>query len=105
MRSTRFTASLAATALIAASGVVTAAVPVQTASAATTAVTLVGDLQTELGCAEDWAPACAASGLADADGDGVWTADFTVPAGDWSSRSPSTRPGTRPTALPTATGR
>ncbi|WP_197510550.1 pullulanase X25 domain-containing protein [Tessaracoccus coleopterorum] len=56
--------------------------PHPSASAATTAVTLVGDLQDELGCAGDWQPDCDATALGDPDGDGTWTADFTVPAGD-----------------------
>ena len=59
------------------------AVVAPTASAATTSVTLVGSLQFELGCPEDWVPACLATNLTDADGDGVWTGEFTVPAGDW----------------------
>ncbi|WP_282005419.1 pullulanase-type alpha-1,6-glucosidase [Propioniciclava sinopodophylli] len=59
------------------------AVVAPTASAATTSVTLVGTLQTELGCAGDWDAACTATNLADDDGDGVWTADFTVPTGEW----------------------
>jgi len=53
------------------------------AAAATESVTLVGSLQTELGCESAWDPACSATHLADADGDGVWSGDFTVPAGDW----------------------
>ncbi|WP_298462285.1 pullulanase-type alpha-1,6-glucosidase [uncultured Cellulomonas sp.] len=46
-------------------------------------VTLVGDLQSELGCPGDWQPECAATHLADADGDGVWSATFEVPVGTW----------------------
>lgn len=53
------------------------------ASADTTSVTLAGSLQSELGCPGDWEPGCTATSLADADGDGVWTGEFTVPAGDW----------------------
>ena len=62
-------------------GLATARAPL--AAAATTSVTLVGDLQSELGCPGDWQPDCAATNLADPDGDGVWSGDFTVPAGDW----------------------
>jgi hypothetical protein len=45
-------------------------------------VILVGTLQAELGCAADWDPACAETGLALTD-DGVWRRSFTVPAGAW----------------------
>jgi pullulanase len=46
-------------------------------------VTIAGSLQSELGCAGDWDPACTATGLAfDAD-DTVWQGTFTVPAGSW----------------------
>lgn len=51
--------------------------------AATTTVALVGDLQTELGCAADWAPDCVATKLT-AQPNGVWAGAFNVPAGDWS---------------------
>lgn len=66
--------------LVAAGAVALVATP---AAAATESVTLVGSLQTELGCESAWDPACSATHLADADGDGVWSGDFTVPAGDW----------------------
>jgi hypothetical protein len=46
-------------------------------------VTIAGSLQSELGCAGDWDPACAATHLTyDAD-DTVWQATFDVPAGNW----------------------
>ena len=46
-------------------------------------VTIAGSLQSELGCADDWQPPCAATSLAfDAD-DGVWQRSFNVPAGSW----------------------
>lgn len=46
-------------------------------------VTIVGSLQSEIGCAGDWDPACAAAHLAyDADDD-VWQKTFGVPAGGW----------------------
>jgi pullulanase-type alpha-1,6-glucosidase len=46
-------------------------------------VTLVGNLQSELGCAGDWDPACPATYLAyDAD-DTVWQSTFNLPAGAW----------------------
>jgi pullulanase len=53
------------------------------AAAAPSAVTLVGDLQSELGCATDSDPTCAATQLALDAGDGVWQKSFTVPAGTW----------------------
>ncbi|MBB1509751.1 pullulanase-type alpha-1,6-glucosidase [Tessaracoccus sp. MC1756] len=81
--SSRLLSGFALTALVCTSGVVTAISPPAPAAAATTAVTLVGDLQSELGCAGDWDPGCAVTGLTDADGDGLWTGDFTVPAGNY----------------------
>ncbi len=51
------------------------------AAAAPTSVTVVGSLQTELGCPDDWSPSCEATRLT-ADG-GVWSGTFTVPAGSW----------------------
>jgi pullulanase-type alpha-1,6-glucosidase len=48
-----------------------------------TTVTIAGSLQSELGCAGDWDPACSASQLTyDANGD-AWLATFTLPAGAW----------------------
>jgi glycosidase/fibronectin type 3 domain-containing protein len=46
-------------------------------------VTLVGSLQSELGCPGDWDPACAASHLAFDAQDGVWQGVWTIPAGNW----------------------
>ncbi len=45
-------------------------------------VTLVGDLQDEVGWAEDWSPDCAASGLSLQD-DGTWALVADVPAGTY----------------------
>ena len=53
------------------------------ASAATTSVTLAGSLQSELGCAEDWAPACAATALTAAAGSTTYTGEFSLPAGSF----------------------
>ncbi len=50
--------------------------------AATATVTLVGDLQSGLGCPGDWAPDCSATNLT-AQPNGVWARTFTLPAGDW----------------------
>ncbi len=48
-----------------------------------TAVTIAGSLQSELGCAGDWDPACSTTRLAyDAD-DGMWQATFDLPAGTY----------------------
>ncbi|GAB6940479.1 pullulanase-type alpha-1,6-glucosidase [Isoptericola variabilis] len=52
------------------------------AGAADRTATLVGSLQTELGCAEDWDPTCAATALAPA-GDGTFSADVDLPAGTY----------------------
>ena len=57
-------------------------VPMAPAVAAASSVTLVGDLQSELGCSGDWQPDCAATALSPA-GDGTWSAEFQVPAGTW----------------------
>lgn len=52
------------------------------AEAAPTSAALVGNLQSELGCAADWQPECATTELTFA-GDDNWEATFTVPAGNW----------------------
>ncbi|MFT3894824.1 MAG: alpha-amylase family glycosyl hydrolase [Anaerolineales bacterium] len=44
-------------------------------------VTLVGDLQSELGCGGDWDPACSATFLTYDTNDDVWQGTFNVPAG------------------------
>jgi glycosidase len=44
-------------------------------------VTLVGSLQSELGCVSDWDPGCAATNLTFDATDGVWQRSWTVPAG------------------------
>ena len=46
-------------------------------------VTLAGDLQSELGCANDWMPDCAATHLTYDAVDDVWQGTFNVPAGNW----------------------
>lgn len=48
-----------------------------------TSVTLAGSLQSELGCAGDWDPACAATHLAFDSDDQAWQGTFSVPAGMW----------------------
>ncbi len=42
-----------------------------------------GNFQSELGCANDWDPACLRSWLQDPDGDGVYRARLTLPAGNY----------------------
>ncbi|HET9211886.1 MAG TPA: alpha-amylase, partial [Thermoanaerobaculia bacterium] len=46
-------------------------------------VTVAGDLQSELGCANDWMPDCTATHLAYDPADDVWQGTFDVPAGSW----------------------
>ncbi len=55
--------------------------PVGPARAATTSVTLVGSLQSELGCPGDWAPDCAATHLVQVGSTDTWQATFDLPAG------------------------
>ncbi len=50
---------------------------------APSAVVVAGSLQSELGCAGDWNPACAATGLAFDASDQVWQGIFSVPAGSF----------------------
>ena len=52
------------------------------AAAASPTVTVAGSLQSELGCAGDWDPTCAATDLAETS-PGVFTATFTVPGGSY----------------------
>src|ERR1700760_3009490 len=46
-------------------------------------VTVAGDLQSELGCANDWMPDCAVTHLTYDPTDDVWQGTFNVPAGNW----------------------
>lgn len=46
-------------------------------------VTIAGSLQSELGCAGDWDPACAATHLVYDASDDVWQGTFNVPSGAW----------------------
>ncbi|WP_338068835.1 pullulanase-type alpha-1,6-glucosidase [Cellulomonas endophytica] len=59
-----------------------AAAPGAPGTAART-VALVGDLQSELGCAADWDPTCVATGLAPTEAAGVYAAELVVPEGAW----------------------
>ncbi|MFK4850082.1 pullulanase-type alpha-1,6-glucosidase [Microbacterium sp. ZW T6_19] len=76
----RRTALLAVSTLIAAGLAVVAAPP---ASAADRTAALVGDLQSELGCAADWASDCAATELTPTGAAGIYSAAFEVPAGTY----------------------
>ncbi|MEW6870219.1 pullulanase-type alpha-1,6-glucosidase [Trueperella pyogenes] len=49
---------------------------------ATANVTVAGTFQKALGCSKDWDESCAVTSLRDDDGDGIWTADLTIPAGE-----------------------
>jgi pullulanase len=46
-------------------------------------VTIVGSLQSELGCGGDWDPSCSAAFLGFDPDDAVWQSIFSVPAGNW----------------------
>ncbi|WP_341360367.1 pullulanase-type alpha-1,6-glucosidase [Georgenia sp. M64] len=70
------TATLALTGLAA----LTAAAPAQ---AADRLVTLVGNLQDELGCAADWAPECPDTVLAPTATEGLYATEFEVPGGSY----------------------
>jgi pullulanase-type alpha-1,6-glucosidase len=48
-----------------------------------TGVALAGDLQSELGCADDWQPDCAVSELVYDAADDLWQANFNLPGGLW----------------------
>ena len=51
-------------------------------------VTIAGSLQSELGCPDDWQPACANTHLTFDSTDGVWQGTFNVPAGSWEYKAP-----------------
>ena len=76
-------ALLLALALTAALALVSLPSATPSAHAADRTVTLVGDLQSELGCSGDWQPDCTATGLAKAASGSTYSATFTVPAGGW----------------------
>jgi glucoamylase len=48
-----------------------------------TSVTIAGSLQSELGCAGDWDPACATTHLSYDSSDDVWQGTFALPAGSY----------------------
>ena len=82
--SRRYPAALAAVALLGASlAGVAGTVSAAPATAAPGAPRLVGSLQSEIGCAADWEPACEAGLLAPTATDGVYSTTVTVPGGDY----------------------
>jgi len=62
---------------------VMASVNAQENSAPPDTVTIAGTIQTLLGCANDWAPECENTMLTYDAGDDLWTATWTLPAGDY----------------------
>ncbi|QPC81522.1 extracellular solute-binding protein [Phototrophicus methaneseepsis] len=46
-------------------------------------VVIAGSLQDEAGCDGEWDPACLSTQLMDEDGDGIYEATFSLPAGDY----------------------
>ncbi|MBO0608561.1 pullulanase-type alpha-1,6-glucosidase [Myceligenerans salitolerans] len=84
-RTLRRPAALLAVGSLLAAGLATGPATASAADADATAAesaTLVGDLQTALGCAENWHPTCQATSL-DPAGDGTFTAEFELPAGTY----------------------
>jgi glucoamylase len=69
------------------SGMIAGASPAQQVLAShtpnPTSVTIAGSLQSELGCAGDWDPACAATHLAYDAGDDVWQGTWAIPADNY----------------------
>ncbi|HKV12508.1 MAG TPA: pullulanase-type alpha-1,6-glucosidase, partial [Thermoanaerobaculia bacterium] len=51
-------------------------------------VTIAGSLQSELGCSDDWQPACSNTHLTFDAADGVWQGTFNLPAGSWEYKAP-----------------
>ncbi|MGN7979280.1 pullulanase-type alpha-1,6-glucosidase [Microbacterium sp. 22195] len=81
-RATRRVAVLAIAAVVA-SGLSALGAVATPAVAADRTAALVGDLQSELGCAADWAPDCTQTELAPTGAAGIYSAEFTVPAGSF----------------------
>jgi len=55
----------------------------QPAAVMTDSVTLVGNLQSEVGCSDDWQPECTNSYLTLDANDDVWQGSWVIPAGNW----------------------
>ena len=77
----RFASSIAALAMLL--GVAFGLAFATSARANPTSVTIAGSLQSELGCAGDWDPTCAATHLSYDAGDDVWQGTWLLPAGGW----------------------
>ncbi len=68
--------------------------PARPVQAAPDTVTIAGDLDTALGCANAWDPTCAAAHLTYDAGDDVWQSPslqsptrWTIPAGNWNYKA------------------
>ena len=83
VRARRVIASLVSAALVLAGAIALPALTPPPAAAADRTFALVGSLQNELGCVDDWKPDCAETELAATDTAGVYAAEFTVPAGTY----------------------
>jgi alpha-amylase len=75
----RYRAVLVGTGVVSAIRTVTRTQPVPLVNS----VTVAGSLQSEIGCAGDWDPACAASHLTFDTDDGLWKGTFTLPPGNY----------------------
>ncbi|KAF2412863.1 alpha-1,6-glucosidase [Microbacterium sp. B35-04] len=83
-KSTSARARILAAALTAAALIVTGgAVAIAPAAAAERTFALAGSLQSELGCPDDWQPACAATELAPTETANIYATEFEVPAGSY----------------------
>jgi pullulanase-type alpha-1,6-glucosidase len=83
LRVRRAIASLVSATLVLAGSIALPAIAAAPAAAADRTFTLVGSLQNEVGCAEDWVPDCAQTALTPTGTDGVYAAEFEVPAGTY----------------------
>jgi pullulanase-type alpha-1,6-glucosidase len=80
VRARRVLASITSAVLVLAGSIALTAAP---ATAADRTFALVGTLQSEIGCATDWDPACAASELVPNGTENQYAETFTLPAGDY----------------------
>ena len=82
-RARRLLATIVSAALVLAGSVALPAIAAAPAAAAERTFAVVGSFQEELGCAEDWQADCDITDLAPTDTEGVYAAEFTVPAGTY----------------------
>lgn len=61
-------------------------------------VTVAGSLNSEMGCPDDWQPACESAFMTLDPASRIWKLTADLPAASMNSRPPSTVPGTRTTA-------